>query len=57
MAGKGWHAHPTVVPLQVPALRTEDRWRPGELGRLLEEVQALRGVQESTEAQLRELRQ
>ncbi|XP_049643375.1 heat shock factor protein 4 [Suncus etruscus] len=45
------------VRRKVPALRTEDRWRPGELGRLLEEVQALRGVQESTEAQLRELRQ
>lgn len=44
--------------LQVPALRGDDgRWRPEDLGRLLGEVQALRGVQESTEARLRELRQ
>lgn len=43
---------------QVPALRGDDgRWRPEDLGRLLGEVQALRGVQESTEARLRELRQ
>ncbi|XP_055991996.1 heat shock factor protein 4 [Sorex fumeus] len=45
------------VRRKVPALRAEDRWRPGDLGRLLGEVQALRGVQESTEARLRELRQ
>lgn len=44
--------------MQVPALRSDDgRWRPEDLGRLLGEVQALRGVQESTEARLRELRQ
>lgn len=44
--------------LQVPALRGDDsRWRPEDLGRLLGEVQALRGVQESTEARLQELRQ
>lgn len=44
--------------LQVPALRGDDgRWRPEDLGRLLGEVQAFRGVQESTEARLRELRQ
>lgn len=43
---------------QVPALRCEEgRWRPEDLSRLLGEVQALRGVQESTEARLRELRQ
>lgn len=43
---------------QVPALRSDDgRWRPEDLGRLLGEVQAFRGVQESTEARLRELRQ
>lgn len=42
----------------MPALRSDDgRWRPEDLGRLLGEVQALRGVQESTEARLRELRQ
>lgn len=47
-----------VSHLQVPALRSDDgRWRPEDLGRLLGEVQALRGVQESTEARLRELRQ
>ena len=46
------------VHLQVPALRGDDgRWRPEDLGRLLGEVQAFRGVQESTEARLRELRQ
>ncbi|XP_004393457.1 PREDICTED: heat shock factor protein 4 isoform X3 [Odobenus rosmarus divergens] len=46
------------VRRKVPALRTDDgRWRPEDLGRLLGEVQALRGVQESTEARLRELRQ
>uniref|UniRef100_A0A8C8T7Z1 Heat shock transcription factor 4 n=1 Tax=Peromyscus maniculatus bairdii TaxID=230844 RepID=A0A8C8T7Z1_PERMB len=44
--------------LGVPALRGDDsRWRPEDLGRLLGEVQALRGVQESTEARLQELRQ
>lgn len=44
--------------LQVPALRGDDsRWRPEDLGRLLGEVQALRGMQESTEARLQELRQ
>lgn len=44
--------------LQVPTLRGDDnRWRPEDLGRLLGEVQALRGVQESTEARLQELRQ
>ena len=42
----------------MPALRSDDgRWRPEDLGRLLGEVQALRGVQENTEARLRELRQ
>lgn len=42
----------------MPALRGDDgRWRPEDLGRLLGEVQALRGVQESTEARLQELRQ
>lgn len=46
------------LPLQVPALRSDDgRWRPENLGRLLGEVQVLRGAQESTEEQLRELRQ
>ncbi|XP_004625943.1 heat shock factor protein 4 isoform X4 [Octodon degus] len=46
------------VRRKVPALRGEDgRWRPEDLGRLLAEVQALRGVQESTEARLQELRQ
>uniref|UniRef100_A0A452RLP9 Heat shock transcription factor 4 n=1 Tax=Ursus americanus TaxID=9643 RepID=A0A452RLP9_URSAM len=46
------------VRRKVPALRSDDgRWRPEDLGRLLGEVQALRGVQESTEARLRELRQ
>ncbi|XP_069312398.1 heat shock factor protein 4 isoform X2 [Eulemur rufifrons] len=46
------------VRRKVPALRGDDgRWRPEDLGRLLGEVQALRGVQESTEARLRELRQ
>nr|XP_021487495.1 heat shock factor protein 4 isoform X3 [Meriones unguiculatus] len=46
------------VRRKVPALRGEDsRWRPEDLGRLLGEVQALRGVQESTEARLQELRQ
>ncbi|XP_066204263.1 heat shock factor protein 4 isoform X3 [Saccopteryx leptura] len=46
------------VRRKVPALRgDEGRWRPEDLGRLLGEVQALRGVQESTEARLRELRQ
>lgn len=44
--------------LQVPALRGDDsRWRPEDLSRLLGEVQALRGVQESAEARLQELRQ
>ncbi|EHB17007.1 Heat shock factor protein 4 [Heterocephalus glaber] len=46
------------VRRKVPALRCEDgRWRPEDLGRLLGEVQALRGVQDNTEARLRELRQ
>ncbi|XP_045149732.1 heat shock factor protein 4 [Echinops telfairi] len=46
------------VRRKVPALRTDDgRWRPEDLGRLLGEVQALRGAQESAEARLRELRQ
>ncbi|XP_040838487.1 heat shock factor protein 4 isoform X1 [Ochotona curzoniae] len=46
------------VRRKVPALRCEEgRWRPEDLSRLLGEVQALRGVQESTEARLRELRQ
>ncbi|XP_003799453.1 heat shock factor protein 4 isoform X2 [Otolemur garnettii] len=46
------------VRRKVPALRGDDgRWRPEDLGRLLGEVQALRGVQESTETRLRELRQ
>lgn len=46
------------VRRKVPALRGDDsRWRPEDMGRLLGEVQALRGVQESTEARLRELRQ
>ncbi|XP_032984936.1 heat shock factor protein 4 isoform X7 [Rhinolophus ferrumequinum] len=46
------------VRRKVPALRSDDgRWRPEDLGRLLGEVQALREVQESTEARLRELRQ
>ncbi|XP_057609475.1 heat shock factor protein 4 isoform X2 [Chionomys nivalis] len=46
------------VRRKVPALRGEDnRWRPEDLGRLLGEVQALRGMQESTEARLQELRQ
>ncbi|XP_003417218.1 heat shock factor protein 4 isoform X2 [Loxodonta africana] len=46
------------VRRKVPALRGDDgRWRPEDLGRLLSEVQSLRGVQESTEARLRELRQ
>ncbi|XP_066098194.1 heat shock factor protein 4 isoform X3 [Saccopteryx bilineata] len=46
------------VRRKVPALRgDEGRWRPEDLGRLLGEVQALRAVQESTEARLRELRQ
>ncbi|XP_041627207.1 heat shock factor protein 4 isoform X2 [Vulpes lagopus] len=46
------------VRRKVPALRSDDgRWRPEDLGRLLGEVQALRGVQEITEARLRELRQ
>ncbi|XP_007125942.1 heat shock factor protein 4 isoform X4 [Physeter macrocephalus] len=46
------------VRRKVPALRGDDgRWRPEDLGRLLGEVQAFRGVQESTEARLRELRQ
>ncbi|KAM5208288.1 heat shock factor protein 4 [Hipposideros larvatus] len=46
------------VRRKVSALRSDDgRWRPEDLGRLLSEVQALRGVQESTEARLRELRQ
>ncbi|XP_041506043.1 heat shock factor protein 4 isoform X4 [Microtus oregoni] len=46
------------VRRKVPALRGDDsRWRPEDLGRLLGEVQALRGMQESTEARLQELRQ
>uniref|UniRef100_A0A8C6H6S2 Heat shock transcription factor 4 n=1 Tax=Mus spicilegus TaxID=10103 RepID=A0A8C6H6S2_MUSSI len=46
------------VRRKVPALRGDDsRWRPEDLSRLLGEVQALRGVQESTEARLQELRQ
>nr|XP_004661768.2 heat shock factor protein 4 isoform X2 [Jaculus jaculus] len=46
------------VRRKVPALRGDDgRWRSEDLGRLLGEVQTLRGVQESTEARLRELRQ
>nr|KAF6318518.1 heat shock transcription factor 4 [Pipistrellus kuhlii] len=46
------------VRRKAPALRGEDgRWRPEDLGRLLGEVQALRGAQESAEARLRELRQ
>ncbi|KAM5298049.1 heat shock factor protein 4 isoform 3-T3 [Glossophaga mutica] len=46
------------LPWQVPALRSDDgRWRPEDLGRLLSEVQALRGAQENTEERLRELRQ
>uniref|UniRef100_A0A8C2YQV8 Heat shock transcription factor 4 n=1 Tax=Chinchilla lanigera TaxID=34839 RepID=A0A8C2YQV8_CHILA len=46
------------VRRKVPALRGDDsRWRPEDLGRLLGEMQALRGVQESTEARLQELRQ
>ncbi|XP_053522637.1 heat shock factor protein 4 isoform X2 [Artibeus jamaicensis] len=46
------------VRRKVPALRGDDgRWRPEDLGRLLGEVQALRGAQESTEERLRELRQ
>ncbi|XP_057348621.1 heat shock factor protein 4 isoform X5 [Manis pentadactyla] len=46
------------VRRKVPALRSDDgRWRPEDLGRLLGEVHSLRGVQESTEARLRELRQ
>nr|XP_020740701.1 heat shock factor protein 4 isoform X2 [Odocoileus virginianus texanus] len=46
------------VRRKVPALRGDDgRWRPEDLGRLLGEVQAFRGMQESTEARLRELRQ
>lgn len=46
------------VRRKAPALRGEDgRWRPEDLGRLLGEVQALRGAQESTEERLRELRQ
>ncbi|XP_042556670.1 heat shock factor protein 4 isoform X3 [Dipodomys spectabilis] len=46
------------VRRKVPALRGEDsRWRPEDFGRLLSEVQAFRGAQESTEARLRELRQ
>ncbi|XP_045674826.1 heat shock factor protein 4 isoform X3 [Phyllostomus hastatus] len=46
------------VRRKVPALRCDDgRWRPEDLGRLLGEVQALRGAQESTEERLRELRQ
>lgn len=59
----GWPCSTRLRPhsasrLQVPALRSDDgRWRPEDLGRLLGEVQALRGVQESTEARLRELRQ
>uniref|UniRef100_A0A8C5JZ57 Heat shock transcription factor 4 n=1 Tax=Jaculus jaculus TaxID=51337 RepID=A0A8C5JZ57_JACJA len=46
------------VRRKVPALRGDDgRWRSEDLGRLLGEVQTLRGVQESTEARLQELRQ
>ncbi|KAM5298051.1 heat shock factor protein 4 isoform 5-T5 [Glossophaga mutica] len=46
------------VRRKVPALRSDDgRWRPEDLGRLLSEVQALRGAQENTEERLRELRQ
>ncbi|KAM7058467.1 heat shock factor protein 4 isoform 3-T3 [Molossus nigricans] len=46
------------VRRKVPALRSDDsRWRPEDLSRLLGDVQALRGVQESTEARLQELRQ
>ncbi|KAB1274258.1 Heat shock factor protein 4 [Camelus dromedarius] len=46
------------VRRKVPAARRRrHRWRPEDMGRLLGEVQALRGVQESTEARLRELRQ
>ncbi|XP_004583987.1 heat shock factor protein 4 isoform X4 [Ochotona princeps] len=46
------------VRRKVPALRCDEgRWRPEDLNRLLGEVQALRAVQESTEARLRELRQ
>ncbi|XP_006769903.1 PREDICTED: heat shock factor protein 4 [Myotis davidii] len=46
------------VRRKAPALRNDDgRWRPEDLGRLLGEVQAFRGAQESTEARLRELRQ
>ncbi|XP_054435039.1 heat shock factor protein 4 [Pteronotus mesoamericanus] len=46
------------VRRKVPTLRSDDgRWRLEDLGRLLGEVQALRGVQESTEERLRELRQ
>ncbi|XP_036130686.1 heat shock factor protein 4 isoform X1 [Molossus molossus] len=46
------------VRRKVPALHRDDsRWRPEDLSRLLGDVQALRGVQESTEARLRELRQ
>ncbi|XP_036201766.1 heat shock factor protein 4 isoform X3 [Myotis myotis] len=46
------------VRRKAPALRSDDgRWRPEDLGRLLGEVQAFRGAQESTEARLRELRQ
>ncbi|XP_040592513.1 heat shock factor protein 4 isoform X4 [Mesocricetus auratus] len=46
------------VRRKVPALRGDDsRWRPEDLSRLLGEVQALRGVQESAEARLQELRQ
>ncbi|XP_017504685.1 heat shock factor protein 4 isoform X7 [Manis javanica] len=46
------------VRRKVPALRSDDgRWRPEDMGRLLGEVHSLRGVQESTEARLRELRQ
>lgn len=45
------------VRRKVPALRSDDgRWRPEDMGRLLGEVHSLRGVQESTEARLRELR-
>ncbi|XP_016069070.1 PREDICTED: heat shock factor protein 4 [Miniopterus natalensis] len=41
------------VRRKVPALRSDDsRWRPEDMGRLLGEVQALRGVQESSEARL-----
>ncbi|XP_029422304.1 heat shock factor protein 4 isoform X3 [Nannospalax galili] len=46
------------VRRKVPTLRGEDgRWRLEDLGRLVGEVQTLRGVQESTEARLQELRQ